>query len=68
MKQKDFKEMCIRLGLVDSNLKVNYNRVLLLMEIGQIHMLQDCDKDKYPALYGKLNSDYEIMKEYDERR
>lgn len=68
MKQKDFKELCIRLGLVDGNLKIDYSRVLLLMELGQIHMLKDLEKEKYPALYNKMWSDYEIMKEYDERR
>lgn len=66
MKQKEFKEMCIRLGFVDSNLKIDYQRVRTLMAIGQIHMVNECDMEEYPALHKQMWSDYEIIREYKE--
>lgn len=38
MKQKEFKEMCIRIGLVDDNLKINYHAVAVLMSLGNWYM------------------------------
>ena len=64
MKQKEFKEMCIRLGLVDSNLKIDYARVRTLMALGQIHLIKDTDMEEYPYLYKHLRDDLDIMSEY----
>lgn len=64
MKQKEFREMCIRLGLVDGNLKIDYARVRTLMALGQIHLIMDTDKEEYPYLYERLSADYDIMSEY----
>ena len=64
MKQKEFREMCIRLGLVDSNLKIDYARVRTLMALGQIHLIEDVDMGEYPYLYKSLRDDYDIMSEY----
>ena len=64
MKQKEFKEMCIRIGFVDSNLKIDYARVRTLMALGQIYLIMDTDMEEYPYLYKKLSDDFDIIKEY----
>ena len=64
MNSKQFKEMCIRIGYVDSNLKVDYDRVFNLMMLGQLHMLVDCEYELYPSLHCSLRKDYETMNEY----
>ena len=64
MKQKEFKEMCIRLGLVYSDtLKINYNAVALLMSLGKRHVLQDIDK-RYPHAIEAYEDDIAIIQEY----
>ena len=51
--------------LTDEERELAVNGVF--MAIGQIHMVNDCEMEKYPSLYKQLWSDYEIMREYKER-
>lgn len=63
MKQKEFREMCIRLGLVDDNLKINYHAVAVLMSLGNWYMYY-----QHPDLKELYKERIDILQEYTERR
>lgn len=64
MNSKQFKEMCIRLGLVDSDtLKINYNAVAVLMSLGKSYVKERIEK-KYPHSIEAYEEDIAIIQEY----
>ena len=63
MKQKEFREMCLRLGLVTSELKIDYMAVAVRMAIGVQRMIE-----KYPDMQDEYRHDLGVILEYTERR
>ena len=64
MNSKQFKEMCIRLGLVDSDtLKINYNAVAVLMSLGKSYVKERIEK-KYQHSIEAYEEDIAIIQEY----
>ena len=64
MKSKQFKEMCIRLGLVYSDtMKINYNAVAVLMSLGKRSVQESIDK-RYPHAIEAYEEDIAIIQEY----
>lgn len=63
MKQKEFREMCIRLGLVTSDLKIDYTAVAVRMSLGVHYMIKE-----YPTLQDVYQHDLDVIHEYTERR
>ena len=63
MKQKEFKELCIRLGLVDENLKIDYHAVAVLMSLGNWYMYY-----QHPDLKDLYKGRIDVIHEYIERR
>ena len=63
MKQKEFKEMCIRLGLVNSELRIDYHAVAVLMSLGNWYMYY-----QHPDLKEYYKDRIDIIHEYIERK
>ena len=64
MNSKQFKEMCIRLGLVYSDtLKINYNAVAVLMFLGKRAAKESIEK-RYPHAIEAYEDDIAIIQEY----
>ncbi len=59
MKQKEFREMCIRLGLATDELKIDYTAVATKMALGLWYMIE-----QYPRLKDTYMQDLEIVHEY----
>lgn len=68
MKQKEFREMCIRIGAVDTEtLKPDYNAIATLMWLGKNSVRKDIDKSLKNARQA-YQDDMDIIDEYLERR
>lgn len=63
MKQKEFREMCLRLGLVTSELKIDYVAVAVRMALGVQYMIKE-----YPDLQDVYRHDLDVIHDYTERR
>ncbi len=63
MKQKEFREMCIRLGLATDDLKIDYMAVAVRMALGLWYITKE-----YPNLKDTYMHDLDIIHEYTERR
>ena len=64
MNSKQFKEMCIRLGLVYSDtLKIDYNAVAVLMSLGKRSVKESIEK-RYPHAIDVYEKDIAIIQEY----
>ena len=63
LKQKQFKEMCIRIGMVNEDLKPNYDAIVTLMVLGKMKVRDSID-EKYIHAKQAYQEDIDIMEEY----
>lgn len=64
MNSKQFKEMCIRLGLMYSDtMKINYSAVAVLMSLGKRAVKESINK-QYPHAIEAYEDDIAIIQEY----